>query len=174
MRKVGRPRSRTKSRSLPAPEQLSLPFELRELAIAYQTQNPSRWIDRPAPSRPSRPATSRAKLLRRGIAPVSSFLDNIKEKVRQGHTFWLTWAKSAHMVEVSQKGCLRRGAAFPTFDSGKEPEPRSGRPYVRRGSHRSLQTNPVERHQWRTDLPALRLLGCLCIQGPRPIQVQGL
>jgi hypothetical protein len=75
--------------------------------------------------------------------PVSSFLDNINEKVRQGHPFWLTWAKSAYTVDVNQNGWLRRGAALPTLDSGKEPEPRSGRPHVERGSSRSLQTNSL-------------------------------
>ncbi len=43
-----RHRARTKSRSLPAPERLALPFPWQELASACRTQNPSRWIDRPS------------------------------------------------------------------------------------------------------------------------------
>ena len=150
-------RARTESRSLPAPEQLELPFEWKELAFAYRTRNPSRWIDRLAQPSPSRPATRRAKRAQTYIAPASSFLDNIKEKVRQGHPFWLTSPISANMVDVIQKGWRLRGPTLPSLGSGKEPELSSGRPHVGRGSRRSLQTNPLERHERRAGLPALRL-----------------
>src|ERR1700689_2782206 len=101
MRKFRRHRARRETRSLPAPEQLALPFEWTELASAYQTRNPSRWIDRPQRLSPGRPATFRAKRARRDTVPASSFLDNIKEKARQHHPFWLTWAKSVYTVDVN-------------------------------------------------------------------------
>ena len=165
-------RAQTKIRSLPAPEQLALPFEWMELASASRSQSPSRWTDRRAPPSPSRPATKRAKHAQTYIVPASSFLDNIKEKVRQGHPFWLTSTIAANMVDVIRKGWRTSGSAFPSLDSGKEPEPSSGRPHVERGSRRNLQTNPMERNKWGPGLPAMRLHWRLCLQVPRLVQVQ--
>jgi hypothetical protein len=87
--------------------------------------------------------TNRARPARRDIVPASSFLDNIKEKVRQGHTFWLTSPMSAYRVDVIQNGWRRRGTALLTFDSGKEPELSSGRPHVGRGGCRSIHANSL-------------------------------
>jgi hypothetical protein len=171
MRKFRRHRARPGSRSLPAPEQLELPFDYWPLALACQPQSPSRWIDRRQPPLPRRLVTKRAKPAQTYTAPESSFLANIAQKVRQGHTFWLTSPLSAYKVEVNQKGCPERGAALPTFDSGKEPELSSGRPHVDRGSLRSLQTNPMERDKRRSGLPALRMLRRLHLQVPRFIQM---
>ena len=167
-------RARTKIRSLPAPEQLALPFEWMELASASRSQSPSRWTDRRTLSSPSRPATKRAKHAQTYIVPASSFLDNIKEKVRQGHPFWLTSTIAANMVDVIRKGWRTSGSAFPSLDSGKEPEPSSGRPHVERGSRRSFQTNPMEHDKRRSRLPTLRVPWRLRLQIPRLIQVQGL
>jgi hypothetical protein len=167
-------RAKTKIRSLPAPEQLSLPFEWRQLATAYRTRNPSRWIDQLVRPLPSRLATKRAKPAQTYTALASSFIDNIKEKVRQCHPFWLTSPISAIIADVIQNGWQSSGAALPTFDSGKEPELSSGRPHVARGSRRSLQTNPMEYHQRRPRLPALRLPWRVHFQDPRPVQVQGV
>src|SRR5271165_5426409 len=152
-----RHRARTKIRSLPAPEQLALPFEWTELASAYLIRNPSRWIDRPLRPSPGRSATYRAKRARLCIAPVSSFLDNIKEKVRQRHPFWLTSSISSIMVGVIQNGWRSSVSAFPSLDSGADPELGSGRSHVDRGSRRSLQTNPMVRHWRGSRLPALRM-----------------
>jgi len=145
-----------------------------ELASASRSQSPSQWTDRRAPPLPNRPATKRAKRARTYIAPASSFLDNIKEKVRQGHPFWLTSSLSAIMVDVIQNGWQLSGPALPTLDGGKEPGPSSGRPHVERGSRRGLQTNPLEHDKRRSELPSLRLPWRLCLQVPRPVQVQGL
>jgi hypothetical protein len=161
MRKFRRHRARRGSRSLPAPAQLELPFDYWQLALACHPRNPSRWIDRPPRLSPSRIVTSRAKRVRPYTVPASSFLDNIGENVCKGHPFWLTWTKLANIVEVNQKGWLGRGAALPTFDSGKEPELSSGSPHVDRGSRRNVQTNPLACHWRRSNLCALRLPGRL-------------
>ena len=79
----------------------------------YRTQNPSRWIDRPSRPSPSRLATKPAKRAQTYIAPVSSFLDNIKENIRQRHPFWLTSPISSIMVDVIRKGWRRYVTAFP-------------------------------------------------------------
>jgi hypothetical protein len=172
MRKARRPRSRTKIQSLPAPEQLALPFEWKELACAYQSRNPSRWIDRRWRPSPSHLVTRRAKLSRRDIVPASSFLDNIKEKERQGHPFWLTSTISAYKVDVIQKGWRFGVPTLPINGESKEPELSSGCSHVAGGSLRNLQENPMERHKRRPGLPALRLSWRLYLQVPRLVQVQ--
>ena len=159
MRKFRHHRARRESRSLPAPEHLELPFDYWPLALSCRPRNPSRWIDRRQPPWPIRPATNRAKRAQTYTAPMSSFLDNIKEKVRQCHLFWLTSPMSPYTAEVNQKGCLTRGSTLPSFDSGKEPEPSSGRPHVERGSRRSLQTNPLEHHERQPFCPRCGCVG---------------
>ena len=114
-----RHRARMKSRSQPAPEQLELPFDYWPLALACRPQNPSRWIDRPARLWPSRPATKPAKRVQTYNAPASSFLDNIKEKVRQRHPFCLTSHISAIMVDVIRKGWRRHVPAFPPLATAR-------------------------------------------------------
>src|SRR5271170_7050259 len=97
-------RSRTKTQSQRPPEQLSLPLELPLSTPASRSRNPSRWIDRPAPSQPSRPASKPAKRVQTYSAPVSSFLDSIKEKVAQSHPLWLTSPLSSIIADVIQNG----------------------------------------------------------------------
>ena len=167
-------RARTKTRSLPAPEQLALPFEWMELASAFRSQSPSRWTDRRALPSPSRPATKRAKRAQTYTAPASSFLDNIKEKVCQCHPFWLTPSISAIMVDVIQNGWRFGVPTLPSNGKSKEPQLSSGCSHVAGGSHGSLQTNSMVLHKRRSGLPALRLPGRLQLQVPRPVQVQGL
>jgi hypothetical protein len=169
-----RHRARTKIRSLPAPEQLSLPFEWKELASAYQTRNPSRWTDRHWRPSPNRPVTKRAKPAQTYTAPASSFLDIIKEKVWQGHPFWLTSPISAYRVDVIQNGWRFGVTTFPSNGKSKEPELSSGCSHVARGSGRSLQTNPLARNERQALLPALWMRRRLCVQVPCPVQVQGL
>jgi hypothetical protein len=174
MRNFRHHRARKGSRNLPSPGQFELPFEYWELSLACPARNPSRWIDRRWRPSPSRPATRRAKRVRPYTVPASSFLANVAEKVCQGHTFWLTWAKSSDMVEVNQKGWLERAAAFPTLDSGKEPELSSGRPHVGRGSRRSLQTSPLACDRRRARLPSLRLPWRVLLSHPPAVQMQGV
>jgi hypothetical protein len=174
MRKARRPRSRTRIRSLPAPEQLSLPFEWKELACAYQSRNPSRWIDRHWQHSPTRLVTRRAKPVRRDIVPASSFLDNIKEKVRQGHPFWLTSPMSDYKFDVIQNGWRGHGTALPSNGKSEEPKLGSGRAHVVRGGCRNVQANPLACDRRRPCLPALRLPWRPHLQDPRAVQMQSV
>jgi hypothetical protein len=156
MRKHRHHRARRGILTLPAPEQLALPFEWLQLASAYRTRNPSRWTDRPARPLQGRLVTKRAKPAQTYIAPVSSFLDNIKEKVRQRHPFWLTSPIAANMIDVIQNGWHHSVSAFPPFDSGADPEFGSGRSHVDRRGRRSLPPNPLVCHWRRAELPGVR------------------
>jgi hypothetical protein len=152
MRRYRRHRARTQNRSLPTPTQIALPLESPQSGSASRSRSPSRWIDRPARLSPSRPATRRAKRAPLCIAPVSSFLDNIKEKVRQRHPFWLTSSLSAIMVGVIQNGWRQDGSTLPTFNSSADPELGSGRSHVERGSGGGLPSKSDS-----TDLASFRL-----------------
>ena len=111
-------------KSDPCPLQNSLHCRLSGRNWRPLTDSKSFTVDRPT-SRPSpiRPATYRAKPARTYTVPASSFLDNIEEKVRQGHPFWLTSSMSAIIVDVIQKG-WRQWLSITSLDIGPEPEPR--------------------------------------------------
>src|ERR1035438_3116920 len=104
-----RPRRRRESQPQPFPEQLALPFGLPLSAFGVRPRNPSRWIDRLPPPSPGLPATKKAKRAPPCIVPVSSKLDNIKEKVRQCQPLWLTSPISAIIADVILKGWRRHG-----------------------------------------------------------------
>ena len=70
------------------------------------------------------------------------------------------------MVDVNENGWLGRGAALPTFDSGKEPELSSGRPHVDEEAAEPSNKS-AGRDERRPGLPALRLPWRLQLQVAR-------
>ena len=69
------------------------------------------------------------------------------------------------MVDVIEKDGVRRGPAFPSLDSGTDPELGSGRPHVGRGSRRSL---PQIRWSATGGEPNCPRCGCLGVYGTSP------
>ena len=138
-----------KTNPSPLQSNSELPFGLPLSAFGVRPRNPSRWIDRPAQPSPGRLATKKAKRAPPCIVPVSSVLDNIKEKVSSSHPLWLTSPISAIIADVIQKGWRRHGTTLPSLRSGPHAQPRQGRAHERRGSPRRLPHDPLGRPKAR-------------------------
>ncbi len=122
-----RRRKKTKVRSLPAPGQLELPLDYSQSEHDARPRSHARSNSTRRPRSLAYPVTSPARRAPPYIVPpsTSSIMRNINEKLHQDQRFSLTLHISTIIIEVNGERWLGYVSAFPSFDSGTEPEPSS-------------------------------------------------
>ena len=154
MRNFDHPQRRRRTRSLPIPEQLSLPLVWTESAYAAPSQSPEPSKAKRQPALQGPLAKRQAKRAQRVIARVPYESTNANENNCQRQRFSLTPAILTLITEANEnRWTSGNGATLSSLLGGPLFEPRQGCAHVRRRSPRRLPHDPLGFHERRARLP---------------------